>query len=251
MTTLHHSLAYHTLPPTTDTALLVFGDHASRGVPVRYKGLGLPEDDLGRHIAWDIGTEVIIRALSARFGCAAHIAGFSRLLIDPNRDPNGDGLIPTISDGTVIPANQDISEMERAVRMAEFYAPYHGGLSKAVEQLSAAHKNPLVLSIHSFTPHPLTGTKREMDLALLVKDDTVTAERFMARAKTILPDFDLRINQPYSAYDLNHTIDVHAAHLRHLAIEIRQDHISDDASAEAMAVLLGDIIEPLISPLGD
>ena len=238
--------AFHTLPAKGPTPLLIFGDHASRHIPARYQDLGLLGEDLTRHIAWDIGTEAVIRALCERFGAAGHICGFSRLLIDANRDPNAPGLIPNVSDGTDISGNMHLPEMERAVRMAEFYTPYHGGLAKAVEALKRAHKDPLILSVHSFTPKPLTGEKREMDLALLVKDDTQTADKFMSAAAQHLPDFDTRINEPYSAYDLNYTIDVHASGSRHLAIEIRQDHIETQSKAESFAVLLGNILADLI-----
>ena len=238
--------AFQTLPAKGATPLLVFGDHASRRIPARYQDLGLSGEDLTRHIAWDIGTEAVIRALCERFGAAGHICGFSRLLIDANRDPNAPGLIPNVSDGTDISGNMHLPEMERAVRMAEFYTPYHGGLAKAVETLKRAHKDPLIVSVHSFTPKPLTGEKREMDLALLVKDDTKSADKFMSAAAQHLPGFDTRINEPYSAYDLNYTIDVHASSARHLAIEIRQDHIETQSKAESFAVLLGNILADLI-----
>lgn len=239
--------AFHTVPASSETPLLIFGDHASRVIPPRYDNLGLSGDDLTRHIAHDIGTEMVIRTLCARFGAAGHICGFSRLLIDANRDPNAPGLIPQNSDGTLIPGNQNLTEMERAVRIAEFYTPYHGGLAKAVEGLKRAHADPLIISVHSFTPMPLTSdTARPMDLALLVKEDTDTADKFIAGAAKHLPAFDTRINEPYSAYDLNYTIDVHAAGSRHLAIEIRQDHIGDDEKARAIAAKIGDIVAELI-----
>lgn len=245
-----YSGPFRTIDPRSDTPLLIFGDHASAHIPPRYKDLGLSGDDLTRHIAHDIGTETIISALCERFGAAGHICGFSRLLIDANRDPNALGLIPQTSDGTDIPGNSGLPEMERAVRMAEFYTPYHGGLARAVEGLKRAQANPLIISVHSFTPQPLSGLDSEngraMDLALLVKEDTATADKFMAGAAKHLPALDSRINEPYSAHDLNYTIDVHAGRSRHLAIEIRQDHIGDEHKASAYAAILGDIIAELI-----
>lgn len=239
--------AFHTLAAASETPLLIFGDHASNVIPPRYNNLGLSGADLTRHIAHDIGTDSVIRALCQRFGAAGHICGFSRLLIDANRDPNAAGLIPPISDGTVIAGNTDLPEMERALRMAEFYTPYHAELAKAVQRLKTAHKDPLLLSVHSFTPQPLTAqTAREMDMALLVKDDTRTAEQFMSGAARHMPKYDTRINEPYSAYDLNYTIDVHAQNIRHLAIEIRQDHIGTDDGAARFAAALGDILADLI-----
>jgi predicted N-formylglutamate amidohydrolase len=238
--------AFQSLPAGSDVPLLIIGDHASRVIPARYQDLGLSGEDLTRHIAHDIGTDTVIRTLCARLGAAGHICGFSRLLIDVNREIGAAGLIPEASDGTQVSGNQTLAEMDRAVRLAEFYTPYHGALAEAVTKLRAAHDDPMLLSVHSFTPHPKTGTRREMDMALLVKDDTATAQAFMARAATAWPDFDIRINEPYSAYDLNHTIDVHARGVRHLAIEIRQDHIGTDDSAAKLAETLAGVITALL-----
>jgi predicted N-formylglutamate amidohydrolase len=247
--------AFETLSPTRDTPVLFIGDHASKVIAPRYDNLGLSGDDLTRHIAWDIGTEKVIRALCTRFGAAGHICGFSRLVIDVNRDPNAAGLIPESSDGTLIPANKNLPQMERALRMAEFYTPYHGGLAKAVQDLRRQHKDPLIVSVHSFTPRPLTATDdtppRDMDIALLVKGDMQTADKFMTGLKEHFPHFEGRINEPYSAYDLNYTIDVHArlsgdSWSRHLAIEIRQDHIGSETDAARVAQGLGDVLSDLI-----
>jgi len=73
--------AFHTLAAAAETPLLIFGDHASNVIPPRYNNLGLSGADLTRHIAHDIGTDSVIRALCRRFGAAGHICGFSRLLI--------------------------------------------------------------------------------------------------------------------------------------------------------------------------
>ena len=69
---------FHIIPSTSDVPLFLFGDHASRHIPERYADLGLSGDDLTRHIAWDIGTEAVIRGLCDRFGCGGIVAGFSR-----------------------------------------------------------------------------------------------------------------------------------------------------------------------------
>lgn len=240
------NLPFQTLEASSAAPLLIIGDHASRHIPPRYQDLGLMGDDLTRHIAHDIGTDTVIKTLCARLGAAGHICGFSRLLIDVNREIGAAGLIPQSSDGTHVPGNQDLTEMDRAVRIAEFYTPYHGALAAAGEALRAGHDDPLLLSVHSFTPHPKTGTRRDMDMALLVKDDEATAARFMAHAAEVWPKFDLRTNEPYSAYDLNHTVDVHARGLRHLAIEIRQDHIKTQGSAAKLAEKLAGVIKTLL-----
>ncbi|MCB1418329.1 MAG: N-formylglutamate amidohydrolase, partial [Notoacmeibacter sp.] len=65
--------------------LVLVADHARRDLPDAYGSLGLPEWEFERHIAFDIGVEAVTRKLAARLGAPAVMAGFSRLLIDPNR----------------------------------------------------------------------------------------------------------------------------------------------------------------------
>jgi len=65
--------AFHTLAAASETPLLIFGDHASKVIPPRYNNLGLSGADLTRHIAHDIGTDSVIRALCQRFGAAGHM----------------------------------------------------------------------------------------------------------------------------------------------------------------------------------
>lgn len=240
-----NSPAFHIIPAATETPLFIFGDHASRHIPAPYDNLGLSGDDLTRHIAWDIGTETVIRELCKYFGCGGQLAGVSRLVIDLNRDPLAAGLIPHESDGTDIPGNADISPAERQDRMAQFYTPYHTALGQNLDRLTA----PFVLSIHSFTPQPKTGAARQTDIGLLMRHDEASAKDFQALFRTINPDFNVDINLPYSAYDLNYTVDEHIAPrgLRHLAIEIRQDHIDTDVKARAIAKTLKGVIEQIVN----
>ena len=239
------TISHHSIKATKDTPFFVFGDHASKHIPAEYNNLGLSGDDLTRHIAWDIGTETIARELCAHFGCGGQVAGISRLVIDLNRELGADGLIPVASDGTIITANENLSRAARQDRIDRFYAPYHAALGAALEALN----DPLVLSVHSFTPQPKTGGFRPTDIGLLVKDDVESAEQFRGALSDAAPHFTVGMNKPYSAYDLNHTIDANVAPrgLRHLAIELRQDHIDTDKKAQNMARVLAVTLEPLVT----
>lgn len=238
------SSPFHIISATSDTPLFLFGDHASRHIPERYENLGLTGDDLTRHIAWDIGTEAVIRGLCERFKCGAVVAGFSRLLIDPNRSKRMESLIPDSSDGTLIPGNQNIDAVGRTERIETLYDPYHAALSQALNSLSS----PLTVSVHSFTPKPDLGDQRSLDLGLLVKHDEGTAQAFKDAIYRLAPKLSVGMNEPYSAYELNHTIDFHVAPraLPHLAIEIRQDHISHDEGITRYVKLLGDALKQIM-----
>lgn len=246
MTAPDDSPAFHLIPTMRDASLFIFGDHASRHIPADYQDLGLSGDDLTRHIAWDIGTETVIRELCTHFGCAGQIAGVSRLVIDLNRAPDMPGLIPVMSDGTLIPGNEDLSDIARQNRIDRFYAPYHQQLNTQMDAQMKVSGSPFVISVHSFTPHPQMGARRETDIGLLTKHDFPTAERFQ---QSLNGPLRVDINEPYSAYDLNYTIDANVSGrgLRHLAIEIRQDHIATDKDARDMAQRLAPHIAALIA----
>ncbi|WP_371396371.1 N-formylglutamate amidohydrolase [Fretibacter rubidus] len=250
MTPSYDKIAYHTLAATSDAPLFIFGDHASKLIPAAFHNLGLSGDDLTRHIAWDIGTEVIIRNLCAHFGCGAHLAAVSRLVIDMNRDPDAPGLIPVVSDGTIISGNEHLSAADRQARIDGFYRPYHARLGAVMHRLASDHarQNPLVISLHSFTPKPAMGEARPTDIGLLTKHDTASAKAFIKTMADVAPDMRVDINLPYSAYDLNYTVDVHVATqgLRHLAIELRQDHVDDKQKQAAMTDILIRALSPLL-----
>jgi len=236
---------YHLIEATSDAPLFLFGDHASKHIPQRYENLGLSGDDLTRHIAWDIGSEDVLRGLCARFGCGGLVAGFSRLLIDPNRSKRMDTLVPEDSDGTIIPSNQNLTAEARQERIDTLYGPYHAALSAQLNQAQAAS---LIVSVHSFTPKPDLGEKRTLDIGLLVKHDETTAQAFKDAIYRAAPKLSVGINEPYSAYDLNHTIDFHVAPraLPHLAIEIRQDHIRHKQGVTRYVKLLGDALKQIM-----
>ena len=54
---------------------------------MRLGTLGLHEDELGRHIAWDIGIAGVARRLAAALDATAILQSYSRLAIDVNRPP--------------------------------------------------------------------------------------------------------------------------------------------------------------------
>ncbi|GLQ21501.1 N-formylglutamate amidohydrolase [Algimonas porphyrae] len=235
--------AFHTIDGPNE-AVFIFADHASNHVPDWVGDLGVGPADMRRHIAWDIGTETVARTLCDTLSCSGLICGFSRLVVDANRDPDAPGLIPVITDGTDIPANHGLSHAQITARTNRLYRPYHDAIGAALDTRPKA----LALSIHSFTPQLRGHAPRPTDIGLLVKDDTDTPERFIEQMARIEPRWQVDINQPYSAYDLNFTVDhnVVPRGLRHLAIELRQDHIGMDQDATHMAHILARAIEPLL-----
>src|SRR5690606_6299384 len=76
-----------------DAGLLLLCDHAGNAFPPEYGTLGLPESQLKRHIAYDIGAAEVTRRLSEALGAPAVMTRYSRLLIDPNRGEDDPTLI--------------------------------------------------------------------------------------------------------------------------------------------------------------
>ncbi len=80
-----------TRPPFTtallngDPRFLVICDHSSNYLPADDHYLGLPADQLDRHIAYDLGALDVARKISQGLSCPLVASQFSRLLIDPNR----------------------------------------------------------------------------------------------------------------------------------------------------------------------
>src|SRR5690349_9454560 len=88
------------LRPQGRSEFFLTADHAGRAIPQRLGSLGLPDGDLGRHIAWDIGIAGVTEKLAEALDATAVLQEYSRLVIDCNRAPGWDSSIPTISELT-------------------------------------------------------------------------------------------------------------------------------------------------------
>lgn len=173
--------------------LVLTCEHASCLVPVEYQNLGLKEKERRCHIGWDIGAREVVRILTQELDAPAVGAGYSRLLIDCNRDLKDHDLIVAESDGVDIPANRLLSPEERERRIRNFYRPYH----QAIDRLLTEKGSSLLLSIHSFTPL-LRGQERRFDIGILFdRYDTLAWELGRRIEKTGL---GVRYNEPYSGY---------------------------------------------------
>src|SRR5215510_3005391 len=114
-------------------------DHASRLIPRRLSQLGLQGEDLTRHIAWDIGAADIARHMSKVLDAPAVLCGYSRLVVDCNRLVQDPTLMPGRSDGTVVPGNAALTEVERSARLAAIYVPYHRAIEDLAEDMRQRH----------------------------------------------------------------------------------------------------------------
>lgn len=226
--------------------VLFIADHAGNSIPKAMDALGLRETELEKHIAWDPGARNIANGLAGRFKATAVLAQYSRLIIDLNR-PLGDlDSIPLISDGTLIPANQILSEQECKRRAQLFYFTYHNRIDYEIARLRKVGPGPLIVSIHSFTPQ-YGGVDRPWHIGIMSANDRRLAEvlldAFRCHEGLLVGD-----NQPYSGFDLGYTLRLHAGSqgLAHVQIEIRQDLLVDNKDEAFWINLLFDVLSTQI-----
>lgn len=241
--------AFELLNPDGTASVLLVCDHASRAIPAAMGTLGLDADALGRHIAWDIGAAEVTRQLSARLDAAAVLAGYSRLLIDVNRQDGDPASIPEVSDGTVIPGNSALSENEQRQRVDSFFRPYHAAVADSLAHLWRRGLAPALFSIHTFTPS-LGGEDRYWNIGVLWNRDPRLAAPLMDKLRAV-DDGSLHIgdNEPYSGREIAYTIDLHAgaAGLPNCAVEIRQDLVESPNGIEHWVNILADALADILA----
>lgn len=229
---------------------LVTCDHASNAVPDWVGGgtLGLPAEEMARHIAHDPGAAGVTRALAAALDSPALLSTFSRLVIDPNRGEDDPTLLMRLYDGTVIPGNRhaDGAELER--RLDRLYRPYHA----AYARLAARRADTVICAIHSFTPQLRGRLPRPWHVGVLHSHrDSRLALPLIARLRAE-PDLCVGDNEPYSGHLPGDAIDRHAlVHGRpNVLIELRQDLIATPAAQVAWAQRLAPILVQVLKESG-
>lgn len=228
---------------------LVICDHASPLIPSHYAELGLAEAVHHAHVAWDIGAAEVTRGLARRLGCPAVLAGVSRLVIDCNRQPGDPSSIPIASCGVPVPGNAAIDDAEADIRAERWFWPYHREIGTVLSHLFRRGTVPAMVSVHSFTPCLGAGAAaRPWHVGVLSNRDLRMAEPAL-QALQARPELVVGDNQPYSAREINYTLDTHAgaAGLPHVSFEIRQDLLADAESCARWADLLAQVLGPILA----
>jgi predicted N-formylglutamate amidohydrolase len=211
-------------------------DHASARIPRSLSDLGVPQSQLQRHIAWDIGALAVARYVSEALDAPMVAQNYSRLVIDCNRHPKVATSIPTVSESTGIPGNIGLSEEQRLARRAAIFDPYHERIAALLDERKAAGRPTILVSQHSMTDI-YKGVRREMHAAVLYNRD----RRFAGLLWDMLRREDhlhIADNEPYFVSDeTDYSIPKHgeARGLPHVEIEIRQDLILEEAGQREWA----------------
>lgn len=240
--------AYDLIHPSTPSRWLVTCDHASNAVPSWINGgdLGLPAEQMARHIAYDIGAAGVTRHLARALNARAVLSTFSRLVIDPNRGEHDPTLVMRISDGAIIPANRHIDANGKATRLDRLYRPYH----QAYADAAAARDDTVICAVHSFTPQMQGRPRRPWEVGVLYADDDRLARPVIAGCKAA--GWCTGDNAPYIGYFPGDAIDRHATpHNRpNVLIELRQDLIADSTSQALWAKRLAPILTESLAQTG-
>ena len=225
--------------------ILLVCDHASRVIPRSLGDMGLDPLALRCHLALDIGAGALARALADSLGATAVLAGYSRLVVDCNRDLLDAGAFLEFGDGIVIPGNRGLTDADRRARAEAIYWPYHRAIACEIERLSSDGRLPAVISVHSFTP-VLDGISRPWELGILWDADRRIADGLISGLRA--EGFVVGDNEPYSGKaPQDFTIDHHAeaGGLPHCGIEVRQDQIDHDEGVRRIAAHLHRIVDAL------
>ncbi|MBB5515000.1 putative N-formylglutamate amidohydrolase [Rubricella aquisinus] len=248
LSTSHPAVLY--TPGAAGSRVIVICDHASNAVPPEIGGgdLGLPPEDMARHIAYDVGALGVARVLAARLGATLIAARWSRLVIDPNRAADDPTLVRRIYDGSIIPANRHARAEEVARRKAAYYAPYHQAIEDEIAAVTATGQVPVIVSVHSFTPQFKDRPPRPWHIGILWDEvDGRIAQPLMHRLRAE-GDLSVGENEPYAGVFGGDTLDTHALSrgLPNTLVEIRNDLIEDAAGqkawADRLALHLSDIL---------
>jgi predicted N-formylglutamate amidohydrolase len=181
------------------TPVLLTCEHATNIIPEQYNKLGLDDEIVNSHRAYDIGSLELTRHMSKTLDAPAIFAGYSRLLVDINRDFDHPELLWDESDNVIIPGNKGLSQDDIKHRIDTYYMPFHSTLEGFIDS-NFINKDirPAIVSVHSFN-RTHSGQTRPWDASVgYIGDNRELADPFLDyfRSKNI----SVGDNEPY---DLN------------------------------------------------
>lgn len=232
---------YDTIGEDRPSRWLFTCDHASNFVPPEAGGdLGLPKEDMERHIAYDIGAAGVTRQLADNLNAPAILSRFSRLVIDPNRGDDDPTMIMKLYDGTIVPGNRHVDAAETERRLDLYYRPYHAAYGK----IAARRDDRVICAIHSFTPRMVGRPPRPWQVGVLYAHDDRLARPLLKRLRAE-PDLCVGDNEPYLGHLPGDAMDQHGLSKGrpHVLIELRQDLIITKEDQIAWANRLAPILD--------
>lgn len=230
--------------PDGSSEIVLICEHASNRVPRSLHGLGLDDETLSSHVAWDPGASPVARLMAAMFDAPLVLQRFSRLVYDCNRPPEAESAMPARSEAFDIPGNVGLTSEDRAARTEALYRPFREKIASVIDGVTQLGRTPVVVTIHSFTPI-FHGKRRSVELGLLHDVDTRLVDAMLEASATV-GDLVIRRNEPYGPEDgVTHTlqVDAIARGLPNVMFEVRNDLLETDAQHAAMATRLAGLVK--------
>ena len=219
------------LNPDSASTFFLICDHAGNAVPAALADLGLPPEELGRHIGIDIGALGVAVGLAERLEAPLIFQRYSRLVVDSNRKPEAATSMAEIADGTEVPGNRGLDPAARAARLDEILRPYQDRIAARLDAREAAGRPTLLVSVHSFTPRQRARpADRPWHIGLCWGAADAFSRHVLGVLAEMEPDLVLGANEPYDVDMANdYSIPVHGEGrgLPYVEIEIRQDQIGE------------------------
>lgn len=178
--------------------LVISCEHATNTVPPNAPSLGVGEDVLASHVAWDPGARELAQALATELAAPLVLGTHTRLLADLNRSPTSPQVVPACAFGVEIPGNRDLHPDAVAWRLTTFHQPYWRKVQAIIDQMTRQCGGCRHLSIHSFTPE-LDPPNRTFNIGLLfdpaAASEQHTAELLAAHLRGC--GYSVEFNRPY------------------------------------------------------
>ncbi|MBA2592081.1 MAG: N-formylglutamate amidohydrolase [Pseudomonadota bacterium] len=231
-------------PPVGPSPWFLTADHAGRWLPRTLGSLGLSDQALASHIAWDIGVSGLAEQLAERLDAFLITQTYSRLVIDCNRPPGTPESIVTWSERTPIPGNEHLSRAAAQAREREIFHPYHHRIGREIDVRQQAGQLTLLVALHSFTPR-FMGVDRPWHAGVLYHRDARLSRLLLGLLRADEGGWMVGDNEPYSiSDDTDYTVLVHGERraIPHVELEIRQDLIATAAGQAAWAARLARLL---------
>ena len=225
------NLSYKIFNKKMRSNYILICDHATNFIDnqISKNSLKLKKKDLKRHIAYDIGALELSKLLSNNLNCILIYTIFSRLLIDPNRDPKDPTSIMKFYDKTVIKGNILLTKKEKELRINNLYSPYHEKISEIVIKNKKINYGtfPKIISVHTFSKELSNDEKRPWDIGVLWFKENNFSKNLL---KNLKKNKNLTIgeNEPYDGKLPGSTLDkqCNKFKIEHALLEVRNDHLT-------------------------
>lgn len=234
------------------SGVVLICEHAGRQLPDFIGSLGVDDETMSSHIAWDLGAAELSRTLSKLLDAPLVIQRYSRLVYDCNRSFEAVDAIVERSDDVFIPENAGLSASQRQKRHDMVYQPFFEAIREIIDRRIAAERQAVIVTIHSFTPM-YKGRRRTVDLGILHDSDSRLADNLLSLTQEV-DDYHAARNEPYSAEDgVTHTLITHGMKnkLPNVMFEVRNDLLSDASAQEIWAKRLCSLINHALESMGN